>query len=152
MAVRIRLQRHGKKKRPFYRIVAADQRAPRDGRYSELLGTYDPNHHPVVFSINDERYAHWLSVGASPSDTVASLMRKYRNGLTVSPEEMLRSSREGLAERRRAAANRAAAREVKPEAQEAPAEAAPAAEAPAAEAAAEAPAAEDKAETPAADA
>lgn len=137
MSVRIRLQRHGKKKLPFYRIVAADQRAPRDGRFLEVLGTYDPNHNPMVFSLKDERYTHWLSVGAQPTDTVASLVRRYKAGKTVSPEDMIKANRERLAERRRAAASRAAAREVKPEAQEAPAEVAPAAE-PAAEVPAEA--------------
>lgn len=142
MSVRIRLQRHGKKKLPFYRIVAADQRSPRDGRFLEVLGTYDPNHDPMVFSIKDERYAHWLSVGAQPTDTVASLVRRYQAGKTVSPEDMIKANRERLAERRRAAASRAAAKEVKPETQEAP-------EAPAPEAAAETPAADAAAEAPA---
>ncbi len=74
MAVAIRLSRHGSKKRPFYRIVAAEKRSPRDGRFIELLGTYDPR--KKDFHIKREQYDKWISNGAQPSDTVRSLVRK----------------------------------------------------------------------------
>ncbi len=75
MAVRIRLTRMGAKKRPFYRIVAADSEAPRDGKYLEILGTYDPNSDPAQVTLKAERLEYWFSHGASPSDTVASLLK-----------------------------------------------------------------------------
>ena len=77
MAVRIRLSRGGSKKRPFYRIVAADQRAPRDGRYIEKLGTYNPmlpKEHEERLTINSDRLKYWLGVGAQATDRVARLM------------------------------------------------------------------------------
>jgi len=74
MAVAIRLARHGSKKRPFYRVVAAQTSSPRDGRFIELLGVYDPR--AKLVRIDRERYAHWVSCGAKPSPTVASLARK----------------------------------------------------------------------------
>ena len=78
MAVKLRLARHGAKKRPFYRIVAADQRAPRDGRFIERLGYYDPLTEPVNLKVDLDRIDYWISVGASPSETVASLVKKAR--------------------------------------------------------------------------
>lgn len=75
MAVAIRLARHGSKKNPFYRVVAADKSAPRDGRFIELLGTYDPQ--GKALKIDLARYEHWVSVGAQPSDTVAQLAKKH---------------------------------------------------------------------------
>lgn len=79
MAVRIRLARYGRKKRPFYRIVAADQRSPRDGRYIERLGHYDPmTDDENNLEINLERVDYWLGVGAAPSETVAGLINKAR--------------------------------------------------------------------------
>ena len=80
MAVRIRLARHGRKKRPFYRIVAADGRAPRDGRYIERLGHYDPMAEPNELVVNLERVDYWIGVGASPSETAAKLIEKARAG------------------------------------------------------------------------
>ena len=74
MAVAIRLARHGSKKNPFYRVVAADKSAPRDGRFIELLGTYDPQGKQIKIDL--ARYEHWVSHGAQPSDTVASLAKK----------------------------------------------------------------------------
>lgn len=74
MALKIRLARGGMKKRPFYRIVVADSRSPRDGRYIERIGTYDPmldKDHPDRVRINAERAKHWLGVGAEPTDRVA---------------------------------------------------------------------------------
>ena len=74
MAVHIRLRRMGKKKRPFYRIVAADSRRSRDGRFLEVLGTYNPIVQPAVLSVKEERLSYWLNNGAEPSDTVGTLL------------------------------------------------------------------------------
>jgi len=76
LPVRIRLQRHGRKKLPFYRVVVADSRSSRDGRFIEEIGYYDPIAEPAVISINEERVLYWLGVGAKPSDTARSLLRK----------------------------------------------------------------------------
>ncbi|MBO4645003.1 MAG: 30S ribosomal protein S16 [Bacteroidales bacterium] len=75
MATRIRLQRHGKKNQPFYHIVVADGRAPRDGRYIERLGTYNPLTNPAEVNINFERALYWVEVGATPTDTARALLR-----------------------------------------------------------------------------
>ena len=74
--VRIRLRRMGAKKKPFYRIVVADQRSPRDGRFIENIGTYDPLTDPPTINIKSERAGHWLRVGAQPSEAVARLLTK----------------------------------------------------------------------------
>jgi small subunit ribosomal protein S16 len=74
--VKIRLARHGAKKKPFYRIVVADERSPRDGRYIELIGTYDPLQNPAGVQIKKERLEKWLRNGAQPTDTVARLIKK----------------------------------------------------------------------------
>ncbi|MBL8658198.1 MAG: 30S ribosomal protein S16 [Rhodospirillales bacterium] len=74
MALRLRLTRGGAKKRPFYRIIVAESRSPRDGRFIEVLGTYNPmlaRDHPERIVLKEERLRHWLSVGATPSDRVA---------------------------------------------------------------------------------
>ncbi len=76
MAVKLRLQRFGSKKRPFYRIVAADSRSPRDGRNLEIIGTYDPTKDPVAVRIDEEKAMKWLNVGAQPTDTVKNLFAK----------------------------------------------------------------------------
>ena len=76
MAVKLRLLRMGAKKAPFYRIVAADSRAPRDGRFIELLGTYDPRNNPAKVTIKEEEVLKWLNNGAQPSDTVKNLLSK----------------------------------------------------------------------------
>lgn len=76
MAVRLRLTRMGRKKRPFYRIVAVDSRAPRDGKYLESLGYYDPKKEPFEVRLNEERILYWLGVGAQPTDTVRSILRR----------------------------------------------------------------------------
>jgi small subunit ribosomal protein S16 len=76
MAARIRLTRHGSKKRPFYRIVAASSGAPRDGRFIEQLGIYDPTKNPAVIRVNLEKLDEWVRRGARPSDTVARLIKK----------------------------------------------------------------------------
>jgi small subunit ribosomal protein S16 len=76
MAVRIRLARHGAKKRPFYRIVVADGESPRDGRFLEILGTYDPVQDPAKVTLKEDRVKFWMGQGATPSDTVRSLLKK----------------------------------------------------------------------------
>ena len=76
MAVRIRLQRHGKKRRPFYRLVAADSRSQRDGRFIERIGHYDPMTDPANIVIDAEKALKWLRAGAQPSDTAKDLMSK----------------------------------------------------------------------------
>jgi small subunit ribosomal protein S16 len=76
MGVRIRLARHGAKKKPFYRIVVADSENPRDGRFLEKVGTYDPLKDPVEVSLNPDRIKYWMEKGAIPSDTVKSLLKK----------------------------------------------------------------------------
>jgi len=76
MSVRIRLRRMGATKRPFYRVVVADQRSPRDGRFIENIGKYHPLEDPSLIEIDEERALHWLRVGAQPSNTVRVLMTK----------------------------------------------------------------------------
>ncbi len=76
MAVRIRLRRLGAKKRPYYRVVVADQRSPRDGRFIENIGKYHPLEDPSLIEIDEERALHWLRVGAQPSEAVRNLMTK----------------------------------------------------------------------------
>ena len=76
MAVKLRLQRHGSKKRPFYRLVAADSRNKRDGRYLEIIGTYNPTTEPASVNIDAEKAEKWLNEGAKPTDTVKNLFAK----------------------------------------------------------------------------
>jgi len=76
MAVKIRLNRMGAKKNPFYRIVVADSRAPRDGRFIEILGNYDPSKQPVVVSVDEAKVLDWMNKGAQPTDTVKNLLSK----------------------------------------------------------------------------
>jgi small subunit ribosomal protein S16 len=75
MAVKLRLQRKGRKGAPFYHIVAADARAPRDGRFIEKVGTYNPLTSPATIELNRERAFYWISVGAQPTDTVNAILR-----------------------------------------------------------------------------
>ena len=70
------MTRKGAKKSPFYRVVVADSEAPRDGRYIEVLGTYDPRKDPAEVKIKEDRLEYWLGTGAQPSDTVRSLIKK----------------------------------------------------------------------------
>ncbi len=76
MAVKIRLRRMGAKKAPFYRLVVADSRYPRDGRFIEEIGYYDPTKDPVVVSIDAEKAKSWIAKGAQPTDTVKALFKK----------------------------------------------------------------------------
>jgi small subunit ribosomal protein S16 len=93
--VKIRLQRRGRKKLPIYKIVAADSRYPRDGRFIESLGHYEPSRTPAMVQLDEERIQYWLGVGAQPTDTVRSLLSKEGIMLRVhlarkgkSPEEI----------------------------------------------------------------
>lgn len=76
MAVKLRLMRMGKKKQPIYRIVAADSRSPRDGRFIEILGTYEPRAEPSKVVLDNSRAVHWLSEGAQPTERVAKLLER----------------------------------------------------------------------------
>jgi len=80
MAVRMRLARHGATKKPFYRIVVADSESPRDGRYLENVGTYNPLKDPVQVTLKTDRVLYWLQQGAIPTDTVRSLLKKQGVG------------------------------------------------------------------------
>ena len=79
MSVKIRLKRMGAKKRPFYRIVVADSRSPRDGRFIETVGTYNPLTDPETVTLKEEKVMNWLNNGAQPSDTVRNILS--RNGV-----------------------------------------------------------------------
>ncbi|AMA72641.1 MULTISPECIES: 30S ribosomal protein S16 [Aneurinibacillus] len=91
MAVKIRLKRMGQKKAPFYRVVVADSRAPRDGRFIEEIGTYNPVAQPAQVNIDEEKALKWLTTGAQPTDTVRSLFRKQ--GLLQKFHEMRNSKK-----------------------------------------------------------
>jgi len=80
MAVKIRLRRMGAKKEPFYRVVVADSRYPRDGRFIEEIGTYDPKTEPSTLKVDAEKAKNWIANGAQPTDTVKVLFKK--NGIT----------------------------------------------------------------------
>ena len=90
MAVRIRLMRAGTHKRPFYRVVAADSRMPRNGRFLDILGTYDPLREPAQIQLDEEKVMSWISKGATPSDTAKQLMKK--TGLLVKLKETAQAS------------------------------------------------------------
>ena len=89
MAVKIRLTRMGAKKKPFYRIVVADSRSPRDGRFIEILGNYDSTKEPAVINVDEEKAIDWMSKGAQPTDTVRSLFSK--KGIMAKFDEKKRS-------------------------------------------------------------
>lgn len=90
--VRLRLRRMGAKKAPFYRVVAADASSPRDGRFIEILGHYNPAKNPQIIELKEDRVMYWLGVGAQPSDTVLSLFRK--KGLLQKAHEARLAARE----------------------------------------------------------
>ncbi|MDE6957008.1 MAG: 30S ribosomal protein S16 [Lachnospiraceae bacterium] len=75
MAVKIRLRRMGQKKAPFYRIVVADSRSPRDGKFIDEIGTYDPNREPSAISVDEEAAKKWLNSGAQPTETVSKIFK-----------------------------------------------------------------------------
>ena len=168
MALKIRLARGGAKKRPFYRIVVAEASAPRDGRYVERVGTYNPmvpKDHEQRLTLNGERISFWMSKGAQPTERVHKMLASA--GLMAAPAlrdqpkksapGKKRAEREAAAAEAAAAAAEAEAAQAAEEAvadapaEEAPAEEAPAEEAPAEEAVAEAPAEETPAEEEKAD-
>lgn len=141
--VKLRLRREGKKKHPIYKVVVADIRSPRNGRFIETVGQYDPNLNPIALTLKEERIINWLQKGAQPTDTVRSLFRRSglwlrwtltKNGVDEAKkvsilekwqmQQVERSTRDGDRKVRRA--------EKKKKAAEKPAEAPPAAEAPAA--------------------
>ena len=76
MAVKIRLRRMGQKKAPFYRVVVADSRSPRDGKTIDEIGTYDPNQEPAMFKVDEEAAKKWIADGAKPTETVARLFKQ----------------------------------------------------------------------------
>ena len=86
MAIKIRLARAGRKKKPFYRIVVADSRAPRDGRFIEIVGNYDPKIDPPEVNLKEDRIVEWLSKGAEPTGTVSHLLKK--KGVGVNKEKV----------------------------------------------------------------
>ena len=89
MAVKSRLTRMGAKKNPFYRIVVADSRSPRDGRFIEILGNYDSTKEPAVINVDEDKAIDWMSKGAQPTDTVRSLFSK--KGIMAKFDEKKRS-------------------------------------------------------------
>ncbi len=153
MSLRIRLARGGAKKRPFYRIVIADSRSPRDGRFIEKIGTYNPmvpKDHPGRLNFNQDRAKHWLSVGATPSDRVARFLGQAElMPVPAIPQQTKKNQPKAKAQERMKAAEEAKEKAAEAPAEEPAAEVAPAEEAPAEEAA---PAAEEApAEEPAAE-
>jgi small subunit ribosomal protein S16 len=140
--VKLRLRRAGKKKHPIYKIVVADIRSPRDGRFIEAVGQYDPNVNPILLTVKEEHVFYWLKKGAQPTDTVRSLLQ--RTGLwlrwTLQKRGVDEAKSQSIVERwqmqqaerpQREADSRTRRAEKKKKAAEKPAEAAPATEAPA---------------------
>jgi small subunit ribosomal protein S16 len=138
MATRIRLRRMGAKKRPHYRVVVADQRAPRDGRFIENIGKYHPLEEPSLIEIDEDRALHWLRTGAQPSEQVQNLLNKVGIWEKFAAERPATAAKVNSKDKK--------VREGKPEAEKTSKKAQKKAEAAAAPAEAEAPA---KAETPA---
>ena len=152
MALKIRLSRGGSKKRPFYRIVVAEAAAPRDGRYVERIGHYNPmvakdNDQRLV--VDGERVKHWMGLGAKPTERVQKLLASLSLTVPVEMRDQPKKSAPGKKRAERAAEAAAAAEEAAAAEAEAPAEEAPAEEAPAEETVAESPAEEAPAEAPA---
>ena len=85
MAVKIRLTRMGTRKKPYYRIVVADSTSPRDGKFIEIVGNYDPKKDPAVVGLKEERVKEWIAKGAEPTLTVSQLLRK--KGITIAKEK-----------------------------------------------------------------
>ena len=138
MSTRIRLRRMGSKGRPFYRVVVADQRSPRDGRFIENIGRYHPLNDPSVIEIDQDRALHWLRVGAQPSDQVRNLMQKVgiwdafvaeRPKAAVINTKPERPAKEKVSKKAQAKAAEAEKTPAAPAKEAAPAQAEPAAEA-----------------------
>jgi len=144
MSVKIRMSRSGAKKRPFYRIVVTDTRNPRDGRFIERVGTYNPmvaKDHPDRVKLDSERIKHWLSVGARPSDRVARFLGE--SGITPMPPKR-NNPEKAIPRKERKKAEEEAKGETKSETKNISATEAPAEEAPAEEAKEEVPKKEKK--------
>lgn len=103
MAVKIRLSRHGSKKRPYYRVVVADERMPRDGRYIEEVGTYNPLTHPHTLKLNLEAIDAWIGKGAQMSDTVSHLVDIARDGYKPPAEKKPKKSKKQIEKEKEAA-------------------------------------------------
>lgn len=162
MSLKLRLSRGGAKKRPYYRIVVADSRMPRDGRFIERVGTYNPmlpQEHPERIKLNDERIKHWLGVGAKPSDRVARFLGQAeiiplpeiretpkKSAPRAKAQERMREAEEAAKAAAEAAAQTEEAAVEEPKAEEAPAEVVVEEEPPAEETSAEGAAAEDSSE------
>ena len=162
MSLKLRLSRGGAKKRPYYRIVVADSRMPRDGRFIERVGTYNPmlpQEHPERIKLNDERIKHWLGVGARPSDRVARFLGQAeiiplpeiretpkKSAPRAKAQERIREAEEAAKAAAEAAAQTEEAAVEEPEAEEAPAEVVVEEEPPAEETSAEGAVAEDSGE------
>ena len=101
MALKIRLARHGSHKRPYYRVVVADARAPRDGRFVDQVGRYNPLTNPKVISLDTEKINDWISKGAQPTDAVKALMRAAEAGEKT--ETVVKKSKKQLAKEAEAA-------------------------------------------------
>ena len=110
MAVKIRLARHGAKKRPYYRVVVADARARRDGRYIEEVGKYNPVVSPKVIDLDLEKIDEWIAKGAKPTDSVAALIKVARDGAPVA-EKKVKLSKKAAAKAAKEAEEAAAAAE-----------------------------------------
>src|SRR5215218_7327613 len=116
MSVRVRLTRVGSKKNPIWRVVVSDQRSPRDGRFIETIGHYNPQTDPSTIVIDEERFQHWLSRGAQPTNTVKQLVRAHAKGVAGGTSTGSAGVSQG------GAATAAAVAEPEPEAAEAPAD------------------------------
>src|ERR1043165_6897106 len=92
MAVSIRLRREGTKNRPYYKVVVADRRSPRDGKFIEIIGTYDPKIPGRNSTLNIDRVEYWISKGAQPSDTVRSLIKKNKKSVAAEPAAKIEQS------------------------------------------------------------
>jgi small subunit ribosomal protein S16 len=126
LAVKIRLMRVGKKKQPTYRVVVADARSPRDGRFLEILGQYAPRQEPSVVSIDGERALHWLNAGAQPTESAAKLLQiagvwdayKESNGKVAASRPKVKTKAKAVKETPDAPAPAAATADAAPTAEE----------------------------------
>ena len=143
MSVRVRLTRVGSNKNPIRRVVVADQRSPRDGRFIETIGHYNPQTNPSTIVIDEERFRHWVSRGAQPTNTVKQLVKAHAKGVTGGTSTGSAGVAQGAAAAVAEPEAQEAPADVVEERAEAPAEEAPAEDAPVAEADAEAPADDD---------
>ena len=124
MAVKLRLKRMGAKQRPFYRLVAADSRSPRDGKFIETVGTYDPIKQPAVISLDEEKILKWLGLGAVPTETVRTILKK--NGVlkkfdaTKNPKKVVKKANKPVEKKVSKTEHKKATTTVKKETKKAP--------------------------------